>query len=734
MPRIFNAGRLRNAWESGAWPNVEPEIREALASRVDQELAKRSLPGALVYFVVSVVLALATPYYTQHPAVLAAAGGLTLLSGGVRFLAARRLFKRPAEGAGRAKLVFTCATYATFVVWGAFCGWTLHLYDAGWTAMFLLLNTAALAGGATLSLAPSIRLATRCLLILIGPTIAVAAGMGSDPRYLGLGFVAAIYLVFLLVQARGNGQEFWTASIAAERERIRGSAERRRAEAERASLVAAVEQAAEEILITDADGTLRYCNPSFERLSGYSRSEVIGRNPRLLKSGKHDAVFYGSLWSTIVNGGVWTGRFTNRKKDGTLYEVEGTISPILDAGRITGFVSARHDVTERLRMEHQLQQAQKMESIGRLAGGVAHDFNNLLTVITGYGSVLESLLKEQAPHLEYLQEILRASDQAAGLTRQLLTFSRKQIAVPKAVNLGRVLAETQRMLQRLVGEDVEIVVVGEPLLGLVRMDPGQVSQILMNLAANARDAMPGGGRLTFRTANVEPGRDAAPSENSRLFQGPTVLLSVSDTGMGMNEDTRQHIFEPFFSTKDRGRGTGLGLSMVYGIVEQSGGFIEVESEPGRGTAFHIYLPRMDGHAEMKDAVEAALTGKGGSETVLVVEDADEVRRLVTIALKSAGYRVLAAADGIAALLESGRYPGTIDLLVTDVIMPGMTGKDVAEQLLVSRPAIKVLYVSGYTGDVIAHRGVLDDDVAYLPKPFTPPELVSKVREVLGPGG
>jgi PAS domain S-box-containing protein len=732
MRRIFSVGHRRNSGESWAWSNLEPEVRTALASRVDRELAKRSMSGALVYFVVSIVLAISTPYYADHPAILVPVECLTLLAGGVRMIAAWRLLTQPADAQSWTKPVFICAIYTTFVVWGAFCGWTFHIYGGQWTAMFLLLNTAALAGGASSSLAPNIRLAFRCLIILIAPTIVAAFVLGGDPQYRGLAFVTALYLGFLLAQARGNWREFWTASVAAEREKIRGSVERRRAERQRASLVAAIEQAAEEILITDIAGNLQYCNPSFERFTGYSQSEVIGRNPRFLKSGKHDADYYRGMWNTILNGGVWTGHFTNRKKDGSLYEVEGTISPILDNGKITGFVSARHDVTERLRMESQLRQAQKMESIGRLAGGVAHDFNNLLTVITGYGSTLEALLKAEDPHRQYVQEILRSADQAASLTRQLLAFSRRQIAQPKPLDLNVLVADTQRMLQRLVGEDVEIVVGTEPSLGLVRVDPGQMNQILMNLAANARDAMPGGGRLVLRTANIEPDAEGPRFESSKLFGGPTVLLSVSDTGLGMNEETRQQIFEPFFSTKERGRGTGLGLSMVYGIVQQSGGVIEVQSELGSGTTFDIYLPRIEGRLEVEETREPVARA-GGSETVLVVEDQENVRRLITFALRSQGFRVLEAADGTAALLEAGRYPGTIDLLLADVIMPDMTGKDVAEQLIVLRPTMKVLYVSGYSGEVIAHRGVLDGDVAYLPKPFTPAELLSKVRQVLGPG-
>jgi CheY-like chemotaxis protein len=310
-------------------------------------------------------------------------------------------------------------------------------------------------------------------------------------------------------------------------------------------------------------------------------------------------------------------------------------------------------------------------------------------------------------------------------------LSRKQLTVPKAVNLSELITDTQTMLQRLVGEDVEVVVTPAPSLGLVKVDPDQMSQILMNLAANARDAMPQGGKLTLRTANVDPMQKPARG-NGTLFGKPAVLLEVCDTGVGMNEETRQHIFEPFFTTKGREHGTGLGLSMVYGIVQQSEGFIDVQSEPGRGTTFSIYLPRVEIGVLARKAEEPFDTELGGTETVLVVEDQTEVRRLITGVLASYGYQVLEAPSGGSALTEAQEYPARIDLLLTDVIMPDMTGKDVADRLRPARPEMKVLYVSGYSGEVIAHRGALEAGVAYLAKPFTPTLLVRKVRQVLGP--
>jgi PAS domain S-box-containing protein len=709
--------------------NLEPEVRAAVARRVDQELAERAISGSMVYFVVCVVLAFSTPYYAEHPVALVLAGCLSLLVGGSRALSARRLRSLPAGARSRTATVFRVSTYATFVGWGIFCAWTVQWYGGEWTDFLLLLCTAALAGGSSSSLAPDLDLACRCLVILIAPSIGSILLLG-ETRFLGLAGLFGIYLAFLLAQTRGNWRAFWESSASAEREKLLGSAERRRAETERASLAAAVEQSAAEIVITNVEGNIQYCNSSFERLTGYSRSEVIGRNPRLLKSGEHDAGFYGDLWSTILGGGIWAGRITNRKKDGSLYHTEGTISPIHDvSGNLTGFVSATRDVTDHLRMEDQLRQAQKLEGIGRLAGGVAHDFNNLLTIILGYSGMLEEQLASDDPRLDWAQQITQASEQAASLTKQLLTFSRKQIIKPKPLDLNVLVAGMRQMLQLLVGEDVEVIAVLEPTVGMVRADADQMSQILINLAANARDAMPGGGRLSIRTANLEAGE--CPGGDGDSLYGAAVHLAVSDTGIGMSYETRQNVFEPFFTTKERGRGTGLGLSTVYGIVKQNGGHIDVQSELGKGATFSIYLPRIDERPAIREVEQRTAVRVRGSETILVVEDHDGVRGLIVGTLELCGFQVLHAADGAGALLQAQQHERTIDLLLTDVIMPGMNGKEVAARLTAVQPGVKVLYISGYSGELIAHRGVLDAGVDYLPKPFTPEALAAKVREMLG---
>ena len=705
-------------------------IRAALVRRAEKALAQRSRPGALVYFLVVVLLALSTGYGREHPFVVGLMGALMLIAGLARLMAAQRVLKGSDRPPAESVRLLRATIYTSVVPWGLFCGLTLQFYPSEWRSTFLLLATAALASGLTSSLAPDGVLASRALICMVVPTIASAVVLG-DRGYLAFAIATALYLAFLIAQAREHARAFHDIGSAAERERTRNSAVRRRIEMERATLAAAVEQAAEEILITDSHGTIQYCNQAFENASGYSRAEMIGTNPRILKSGRHDPGFYRGLWDTITAGQVWTGTITNRRKDGTLYEAEGSISPIYGAsGQLTGFVSALHDVTERLRLESQLRQAQKLESIGRLAGGVAHDFNNLLTVILGYSRVL--LGSHDAPgdpDREYLQEITAAGDRAASLTRQLLSFSRKQILMPRPIALNALVGEMRPMLQRLVGEDVRVEVLPSESVVMVRADPDQMSQILMNLAANARDAMPRGGALIIGVAPVNP-EDVPAAAPPRLVEGPTVCLSVRDTGMGMNEETRQRLFEPFFTTKEHGQGTGLGLATVYGIVHQSEGHIEVRSELGQGAEFNVYLPRYSEASEEERASPGRPDAEGGSETILVVEDQDDLRRLVSTVLQGKGYRVLDAGDGRDAIRIAEESLETIDLLLTDVIMPDITGKEVADRVRQSRPGIRVLFMSGYSGDVIARRGVLEGGVAYLPKPFTIAVLSAKVREVL----
>jgi two-component system cell cycle sensor histidine kinase/response regulator CckA len=506
--------------------------------------------------------------------------------------------------------------------------------------------------------------------------------------------------------------------------------ERRQAEERSGSLATAIEQAAEQFVITDLKGSILYCNPAFEKATGFSKEEVLGRNPRVLKSGKQTPEFYRQLWDTIGSGSVWTGRFTNKRKDGSLCEEDATISPIRDvSGRIKGYVAIKRDVSERIQLENQFRQAQKLESVGRLAGGVAHDFNNLLTVINGYSGLLMEELQPPDPLWPYADEIRKAGERAAALTRQLLAFSRKQVIEVKAVDLNAIVKDAERMLRRLIGEDVELRTNLDPLLGVLMADPDQLHQVIMNLVVNARDAMPEGGKLLIETRDIVLNETAAASHPDAV-PGRYVLMSVADTGTGMDEMTLEHIFEPFFTTKEQGKGTGLGLSTVYGIVRQNGGWVEVSSQPSRGTTFRIYLPRVEPGPEPSADGPAARPAAHTGGTVLLVEDQEEVRKLAKTILKMHGFEVIEARNGMEADMLAREYSGDIQLLLTDVVMPGMSGKELCELLRSRRPTLKVLFSSGYTADVIAHRGVLEPHVAYLPKPFTALELVTKVREVL----
>jgi PAS domain S-box-containing protein len=503
------------------------------------------------------------------------------------------------------------------------------------------------------------------------------------------------------------------------------------AQAERMLLMTAIEQSAEGIVITDAQGTIQYVNPAFSRVSGYSREAALGKNPRILKSGKQDEAYYRKLWTTILGGEIWQDEITNRRSDGGLYTEQMTITPVRDQrGEITHFIAIKAEVTERKRLEQQLRQAQKMEAVGRLAGGVAHDFNNLLTSISGYGGLLLEHPGTVEPLRGYVNEIRNASGRAASLTRQLLAFSRQQVLAPRVLGLNAVVANIEKMLKRLIGEDIDLVAILGESLWPVKADPGQLEQVLLNLAVNARDAMPNGGVLTVETSNVEMDSTSAQT-HFPLEPGPYVLLAFSDTGIGMDAPTQARIFEPFFTTKEKGKGTGLGLAMVYGVVKQSGGYIWVYSEVGKGTTFKIYLPRTEDEVDESGPGRSGVKAQQGTETLLLVEDEDAVRALLRNVLKEKGYRVLEASRGEEALELAEQYWGQIDLLVTDVVMPQMGGRELARRLANLLPQIKVLYISGYADNAVWYQGGLDSGVAFLQKPFSPEALARKVREVLG---
>jgi PAS domain S-box-containing protein len=506
--------------------------------------------------------------------------------------------------------------------------------------------------------------------------------------------------------------------------------ELRRVEAERERLITAIEQAGEMVMVTARDGTIEYVNPAFERVTGYTQQEVMRKTPRIFKSGKQDAAFYRELWATITAGRPWRGRLVNQRKDGTLYTEDATISAVRNAaGEIVNFVAVKRDVTEQLRLAEQFVGAQKMEAIACLAGGVAHDFNNLLTVILSYASFAIEETRKDDSLQEQLLQIQKAGERAAGLTRQLLAFSRKQVLNPQVLDLNQLVVDLEKMLRRLVREDIALRWVLAPDLGRIKADPGQIEQVIMNLVVNARDAMAKGGNLTVETSNVEIDDEYA-AEHVAVTPGRYVLLAISDTGCGMDATTKQRLFEPFFTTKEKGKGTGLGLSTVYGIVKQSGGNIWVYSELDKGTVFKVYLPRVGDGLEPEKLKRTGERPAIGTETILMVEDDGSLRAALERMLRKMGYKVLTATNGDEALLASEQQQGEIHLLLTDVVMPQMSGPQLAEQLKRRRPKMRILFTSGYTDDSIVHHGVLDPGTEFIGKPFSAADLARKVRDVL----
>lgn len=505
---------------------------------------------------------------------------------------------------------------------------------------------------------------------------------------------------------------------------------RKRAEEERERMLSAIEQAGEMIVITDPDGGIQYVNPAFERTTGYHRKEVVGQNPRILNSGKQDHAFYRNMWATITSGQTWEGRMVNRRKDGTLYTEDATISPVSDdSGRVLNYVAVKRDVTEHLKLEAQLLQAQKMESVGRLAGGVAHDYNNMLGVIIGYAELGLAKVDQDHPLHTNLMQIHAAAKRSSEITRQLLAFARKQTISPLVLDLNETVKSILTMLQRLIGEDIDLLWKPGTTCRPIKVDPSQIDQILANLCLNARDAIGGVGKITIETGEVTFD-EAYCADHPGFIPGEYVLLAVSDDGCGMDKETRDSIFEPFFTTKSVGQGTGLGLATVYGIVKQNNGFINVYSEPGKGTTFRIYLAPHTGQAGALKKANVTDPPKSRGETVIVVEDETAIRELSVTMLETLGYTVLFAGTPGEALHLAEAHTGDISLLLTDVVMPEMSGSELAEQLQGLYPDIKTLYMSGYTANVIAHRGVLDDGVNFIQKPFSITDLAVKVRAAL----
>jgi two-component system, cell cycle sensor histidine kinase and response regulator CckA len=513
---------------------------------------------------------------------------------------------------------------------------------------------------------------------------------------------------------------------------IRDIGARKHIEAERAQLVMAVEQTTDAVVITDMQGNIQYANPAFERITGYSRAEVLGKNPRFLKSGRQELALYEAMWAALSRGQNWRGRFQNRKKDGSIFTCDTIITPTRDEnGKIINYVSVQRDVTRELQMEEQYLQAQKMESIGRLAGGIAHDFNNIMTAILGFGSMILDQLGESHPLRHAVEQIVSAGERATNLTRQLLTFSRKQMVEVRILDPNAVIVEMNQLLRRALGEDIELMTLLDDEAGCVKMDAGLLQQVVMNLAINARDAMARGGQLTLRTSRAV--LDEKFCKNRVNIQpGEYLQLSVRDSGAGMTKEVLSHVFEPFYTTKPKGKGTGLGLATVYGVVTQCGGHIEIESEPGTGTQVNIWLPRVVTTADTVP-VELEERLQRGTETILVVEDEDVVRDLSCRILRSLGYHVLEAANGKEAVELVRKYNHTIHLVFTDVVMPQMGGPEMVENLVQIRPGIKVIYTSGFTESTIVERGVALGKVRLIQKPFTREILAQRIRHALDEG-
>jgi PAS domain S-box-containing protein len=505
---------------------------------------------------------------------------------------------------------------------------------------------------------------------------------------------------------------------------------RKNAESELDRLATAIEQVSEAVFITDPDGSIRYVNPAFTALTGYCREDVIGKNPRILKSGRHGPELYEVMWRTISTGRVWDGRLTDKRKDGVLYEADITVTPIKDdSGRIINFAAVCRDVTAVAALEEKLRRSQKMEAVGLLAGGIAHDFNNVLTTIVGYNYFILEGLETGNSLRPYSLEIKRSAELAGSLTHQLLALGSHQVVQPRVMDANSVILSMTKMLRRLVGEDIDVELSAHSALWAVKMDSGQLEQVVLNLAVNARDAMPKGGRLNLSTKNISARKDRSPDPLISLPAGQYVCLEISDSGMGMDEATRARIFEPFFTTKEPGRGTGLGLSTVMGIVKQYRGHISVQSEPGQGSTFRVYIPRAEGGVEAMLPGDIPKSTKGGEETILVVEDNDALRDIIKKALREKGYRVFSARSAEEALAKCCKLKERIDLLLTDVVLPDVEGPELAKRLLESRPALRVVIMSGYPGGAFAKFSA-GRDTFHIEKPFSPEQLLATVRRSL----
>ena len=492
----------------------------------------------------------------------------------------------------------------------------------------------------------------------------------------------------------------------------------------------AIEQTPVGTIITDMQSTIEYANPAFAKITGYAVEEVVGKSTEFLISGKISADILQDIKETVAQGRIWQGEIKSIKKDGQDYWLRLVVSPMTDSnGRITHILTNIEDITERKQLENELVQKQKMEAIGRLAGGIAHDFNNLLTVINGYSQLILHSMPKENPLYTQIEQIFQAGERAKNLTGQLLAFSRKQIRQPEPLNLSQLVRNLEKMLTRLIGEDIEIICDLDENLWAIESDKSQIEQIILNLMINARQAMPNGGQITIKTENFVP-EASMLKKYPEIQSGKYVRLSIEDTGIGMDEETQKHIFEPFFTTKPVGQGTGLGLATVYGIIKQNNGYIYVKSALNQGTKFCIYFPAVEKETSLEENQTLLKEDLRGKETIFLVEDDPSVRELTLRSLNYFGYKVIVSANGEEALKKFKQNNIHVDLLITDVIMPGMSGKKLVDLIRKKKPGLKVLFMSGYSEDQISKQGILNKEINFIQKPFAPMDLVKRLREIL----
>ncbi|MGD0585137.1 MAG: PAS domain S-box protein [Oryzomonas sp.] len=577
------------------------------------------------------------------------------------------------------------------------------------------------------------------------PDRAVLRAMAGVPLKSNNRVIGVLGLAFLEEGQRFDGERMAVltqfgelASVALDNAQLhdavqRELSERRKAEERLRKLSVAVEQSPASIIIMDTDGTIEYVNPRFSELTGYSASEAVGRNIRMFKSDNSDPAEYRWLSDTVLAGREWRGEFHNLKKNGDLYWEQSLIAPIRDeSGQITHVIAINEDITDHKRLESELQHSQKMEAIGQLAGGIAHDFNNILTAVIGYASIMQIKLPKDDPLMNGVEQILASAERGSSLTKGLLAFSRKQHTITRRINLNELVERVQKLLHRLISEDIRLTIrlSGEELP--VMVDSVQIEQVVMSLAANARDAMPGGGEIVIRSELVV--RDNRFADMNGFDQpGRFALLTVSDTGQGMDKETISHIFEPFFTTKEAGKGTGLGLSIAYGIIKKHNGFILCNSDKGAGTTFSIYLPWCGAEAGDNGEAPSRPRLQAAGQVILLADDNEATRRMTREVLEEFGYSVIEAEDGQQALDKFHENSARIGMLILDVIMPEMNGREVFDAIHAGHPEVKVLFTSGYTEEIVRSQKFLNESLPFIPKPYMPKELLMKMREVLDNG-